>query len=95
MPWYDLVTDKTAAGNTDDIQACLCSIIGKGVSVMYEVVLPIFCVGILILIRVLATQDHAVGRICRMYWNFSFSLAAVIPFCGWMTCMVIKDREEE
>ena len=45
-------------------------------------------------VRLLANRtDTLVGRICRAWWNISFSIAAIIPFCGWMTRFVIADPE--
>lgn len=55
----------------------------------------ILAVSIVIAIRVLAGQDHLLGRICRWFWNTSFKLAAFFPFCGWMTCFMIADTDQE
>lgn len=50
--------------------------------------------GLLILIRVMATKNHAFGRFCRWYWNTSFKIAAYIPFTGWMARFIIGDEKE-
>ena len=51
--------------------------------------------GVLIFIRVMATKNSILGKICRWYWNTSFKIAAFIPFCGWMTHFIIANPEEK
>lgn len=48
-----------------------------------------------IFIRIMATQDHLFGRICRWWWNFSFKFSSHIPFMGWMAHFIIADTAEE
>lgn len=59
------------------------------------VVALIACFVVLILIRILAKQKNPLGRIARGFWNINFKIAAVIPFCGWMTRFIIADTEQE
>ena len=53
------------------------------------------CFAILIAIRLLANMDNIIGRIFRWYWNTSFTIAAFIPFCGWMTRFIIAKTPEQ
>ena len=52
------------------------------------------CIGILIAIRLLANMDNIIGKIFRWYWNTSFTIAAFIPFCGWMSRFIIAKTPE-
>ena len=35
------------------------------------------------------------SAILRAWWNISFTIAAFIPFCGWMSRFIIATDEEE
>ena len=61
-----------------------------------DVMIGLGAIGALILMRVLANRtDILLGRIMRAWWNISFRIAAVIPFCGWMAHFIIADPEEK
>ena len=58
--------------------------------------LPFIIAGaVVIAIRILAGQDHLLGRICRWFWNVSFKIISYVPFCGWMHHFIIADTTEE
>lgn len=58
--------------------------------------LPFIIAGaVVIAIRILAGQDHLLGRICRWFWNVSFKIISYVPFCGWMHHFIIADTAEE
>lgn len=46
-------------------------------------------------IGLIARTDTLIGKILRVWWNITFSIAAIIPFCGWMTHFVITKTDEE
>ena len=48
-----------------------------------------------IAIGLIARTDTIIGKILRVIWNVTFSIAAIIPFCGWMTHFVITKTDEE
>lgn len=55
----------------------------------------IIAVVIFVAIRVLAGLNIPVlSTIMRAWWNISFSLAAYIPFCGWMTHLIITKGDK-
>lgn len=48
---------------------------------------------IVILIRILASTNNILGKICRWFWNTSFKIAAHIPLCGWMAHFIIGEEK--
>lgn len=59
-------------------------------------VLPFIIAGVVVIaIRILAGQDHILGRICRWFWNVSFKIVSYIPLCGWMSCFIIAKNDKE
>ena len=55
----------------------------------------IIAIVVWIAIGLIARTDTIIGKILRVIWNVLFSIAAIIPFCGWMTRFVITKNEEE
>lgn len=55
----------------------------------------IIAVAVWVAIGLIARTDTIVGKILRVIWNVTFSIAAIIPFCGWMTHFVITKNEDE
>lgn len=62
----------------------------------FEEMMPIIIpVAVWIGIRIIAGTNTIIGRIFRWFWNLSFSIAAHVPFCGWMSRFIIAKTEEE
>jgi len=55
----------------------------------------VLVVGLFVAIRVTATKNTVMGKICRWYWNTSFKIASHIPFCGWMANFMVAVTEDE
>ncbi len=49
----------------------------------------------IVAIRLLAGMNNFIGRIFRFFWNLGFTIAAFIPFMGWMAKLIIADTANE
>ena len=53
-------------------------------------------IAILVEMRIVAGMDIPVlSIIIRTWWNLSFKLAAFIPFCGWMSHLIIVKKGDK